>query len=70
MGHKASRENQQKKGRWEMLVKIVQLPKAVKVRKMQISKNLMNLYYLFGELALESRQRKQKRGEESLQRHF
>lgn len=53
-----------------MMVKIVQLPRAVKVRNMQINKSLMKLYCLFGELALESRHRKQKRGEESLQRSF
>lgn len=45
--------------------KIVQLPKADKMRKMQMSKNLVKLSYLFGELALESKHRKRKRGKSS-----
>lgn len=48
-----------------MLEEIVQIPKAVKVRKMQINKNLLKLHYLLDELALESRHWKGERGGKS-----
>lgn len=48
-----------------MLIKIVQLPKAVTVRKMQINKSLVKLYYLFGEVALEQTQETNERGGKS-----